>query len=398
MADIPLSWKLGIDNVSDESSLPHGTVRDCVNIDIERAGGIETRSGFASLSATRAHSLWSSPANGNAYAVIGGILSGITYNGTSLVTTSLRTLRANAPLSFDDLTDGVVCGNMNELLRIDAAGVRSLGIEDPAPPLAVAAGSGGLSAGRYAVVVTFLRGNDESGASPLALVDVAEGGGIAITLPDPVASDITTIRVYRTQPNGDVLYRANDYPAGGLMANTLGLTPLGRQCDTRFMQQLPGGQLVRYWRGHTLVARGRNLLWSESMRYGAWTPTDNFVQFPHRIRVLQPVEGGVFVGTQEGVFFLAGQTPDAWELRRTGGEPVVEGSGLKIATSQLGGERDHGGAYAALWLARNGFVIGTADGSLVEPQSKRISLPESQVAAGVGASVVHERRVLTSIN
>jgi hypothetical protein len=231
--------------------------------------------------------------------------------------TSLYALRENAPLSYDDLTDGVVAGNAAELLRIDTS-VRSLGIEDPSarrvtplhqhlvgcPPAATASWL-------HSCAATMSRAHHRWRS-----LIVTEGEGFAITLPQPSAADVTAIRVYRTQPNGDVLYRAYDYAGRHCLMLSLGFGPLGRQCDTRFMQQLPGGQIVRYWRGHVLVARGRNLLWSESMRYGAWTPTDNFVQFPHRIRVLQPVEGGVFVGTQEGVFFLV--RPDAGRVGRSG--------------------------------------------------------------------------------
>jgi hypothetical protein len=285
-----------------------------------------------------------------------------------------------------------------ELLRVDGDNVRLLGIEDPGQAAVVTAslGVGGLTAGRYAIAVTFLRGNEESGASPISFIELSEGDGLNITLPQPVATDITAIRVYRTQANSDVLYRCTDAPV--TTSITIGSGPLGRQCDTLNMRQLPGGQIVRYWRGRVLVARGRNLLFSEPMRYGIWTPTENFVQFPHTIRVMEPVEGGVFVGTQDGVVFLSGETPEAWTQRRTGGKPPVDGTGIRISASQLGGERDYGGAYVAMWLAQNGFVIGTTDGSLVEPQSKRISLPDSQVTAGVGAMVVHERRAIGSIN
>ena len=398
MAEILLSpWHLGIDHISSDTNLPMGAVRDAINVDIDRSGTIQSRAGYyRALALAGAHSVWTSEAR-NSYCVSGGVLQSLSFQDGSLSATPLPyTLEADLPLSYQDLNGEVVCANRSEILRIRADNtVVRLGVEDPSPPaLAVSAGVGGLDAGRYGVAVTFLRGVEESGLSGAAWLDVSAGDGLSVVLPQPSESDVTGIRIYRTGANGDVFYRAVDAPTGA-SPYVVGAGVLGRQTDTRFMVRMPGGHILRYWKGRLLCARGKNLLFSEPLRYGIFTPSENFVQFPHRILMVQPAEGGVFVGTKSGVTFLRGTTPSEWVAYNTGGEAPVAGTDIRIETSILKEDRDYGGAYAALWLAGNGFVVGTHDGNLVQAQAKRIRLPDT---SGAGAAVLFNRSIIAAIN
>jgi hypothetical protein len=398
MADIVLSpWLLGIDHVSDDTGLPHGAVRDAVNVDIDRNGTLASRAGYSIVQPEdRAHSLWTSGTEAT-YCVVDGELCWISYEGPmpTLDGGAIYTLALDEPLSYQDVNGDVVCANRAEILRVRDGAVVRLGVEDPSSvAVSEAAGVGGLDAGKYGVAISFLRGDEESALSGAVWCDVAAGNGLSVALPQPNEADVTGIRIYRTGANGDVLYRAVDAPLA-ISPYVVGAGPLGRQADTRFLARMPGGHIIRNWRGRLLVARGRNLLFSEPFRYGLFNPSENFVQFPHRIRMVQPVENGVFVGTQDGVVFLSGQTPGSWEQRKTGGEAPVAGTGMEIETSILGGDRDYGGAYAAAWLAGNGFVVGTSDGSLVQMQSKRIRLPDT---SGAGAVVVFNRQLIATIN
>jgi hypothetical protein len=397
MAEILLSpWRFGIDHVSTDTNLPHGAVRDAVNVDFDRAGTVQSRAGYSVVQPLAdVHSMWTSAASGQSYAVIGGALCSIQFDGVSLVSTSLYGLENDEPLSYLDLNGDVVCANRAEILRIRDGSVARLGVEDPSTPgLSQASQVGDLDAGKYGVATSFLRGSEESALSGAVWLDVSAGNGITVALPPPNDSDVTGIRIYRTGANGDEFYRAVDVPLG-IASYIVGAGVLGRQADNRFMQRLPGGHIVRYWKGRLLVARGRNLLFSSPMRYGLFTPTEDFVQLPHRIRIVQPSEGGVFVGTKAGVTFLAGTSPSDMRAVATGGEPPVAGTDMRIETSILGGDRDFGGAYAALWLAGNGFVVGTADGNLVQAQAKRIKLPST---SGAGAAVLFNRTIIAATN
>lgn len=392
MSKIPLGpWKIGIDHLSPKASSPDGAARDALNVVFDRDGGAARRPGYTlKESTTLAHSLWTSPSTGKSFCAIGATLYAVSYAG-AWVKTSLATLPSSAPLSFDDLDDDVVCGNQDGLLRIHPdLTVTTLGLARPDTPTVSAVTHGGLYPGRYAIAVALLRGFEEGPLSPAAFVDVASGGGLLVTTP----ANSSSVRIYRTQTNGDRLFSCGVAPAASQYL--IGAGEVGRVAENQHLDRLPGGGIVRHWRGLVLVARGRIIFWSEPMAYGVTDPRHNFIQFADRVTLMQPVDGGVYVGTREGVIFLSGSTPKDWSIKKTDGLPAVEGTGITSLASLFGVEAGDG--KVALWLAGNGFVIGTPEGRLIEAQAKRIRLPESQVAAGVGVAVVHDRQIIASIN
>jgi hypothetical protein len=381
-------FQLGMDNVSPEGVIPAGGVLDAVNLDFDRVGGFNRRTGRSLLLAGVIHSLWTS-LGGETFAVHNKSVSIVTRDSTR----ALFALTQDGPVSYDDLLDGVVFSGARDLCFVAPGGsVRTLGVENPGGVTVAAETYGGLLAGRYAVAVAFLRGTEESGLSTGAFVAVPFGGGLRIAVPQPTDAAVTGIRVYRTEANGDVFYRVADIPKG-LPSYLLGTTDVGRQADNQFLERLDPGQIVRYWNGRVLVARGSTLLYSQPMRYGLFDRRHDFAQFPHRITLMQPVEGGVFVGTKAGVSFLAGGEPAAWVVKPTGGQPPIAGTGTSVDADQLGGDAR---GRLALWVARNGFVLGTPDGAILEPQKDRIRIPPEQWN-GTGAVCINGRKVVASI-
>ena len=149
--------------------------------------------------------------------------------------------------------------------------------------------------------------------------------------------------------------------------------------------------MVRYWRGRLLVARGTTLYFSQPLRYGLGDPRTDFVQEAHKITLLEPVENGVFVGTKAGVFFYAGTSPKDWARTKTGALAPIAGTGTKVPSSVFGGRlAEMLQGDVALWLSTNGYVIGTNDGQIVQPQSSRIRLN-----ANAGSTVLHDRQLIT---
>lgn len=397
MADIPLSAPvIGIDNVSPEYSLPIGAVRDAVNVDIASDGSWERRRGTTLASAGGCHSLWTSP-SGRSFGVRNGSVCSLSISGTAVTFTPIFALDLDAPVSYDEMNSSVVACNRGGLWEILEGGTaRRLSLPRPPAPALTANAFGGLHAGRYAVAVSLLRGDEEGALSPSSFVDVAANGGVTVSLPIGLPSDVTDVRIYRTGPNGDVLMRAQDVPAG-LTVFALGTQDLGRAADHQFLEPMPGGDFVSQWRGRLLVANGKTMRVSQPLRYGLTDPRTDWVQFPKRIDVMVGVEGGVYVGTSDGAIFLDGATPSEWKQVQKSARRVVRGSSLRVRADLLGGDSP-GDRWVAVWLAENGFVMGGPDGQLVEQQAKRIRLPSSETAAGVAAAVVHDRQIIASIN
>lgn len=393
MTDLVLGpWAVGIDHVSSDTKLPKGAAHDAVNGNFNREGEFVRRGGYALLlAASGIHSVWTSPVTGLTFCAQGAQLCSITTGaGGSLNVTALDDTGSTAPMSFCDLNGDVVYANTGKIGMVRDVVAMPLALPTSAAPAITAIATGGLVAGTYGVGVALLTdAGGESALSELTFIDVPEGGGLSFTF----ASSSARRLVYRTDPNGDMVYHAASIP-GVLTSYLLGNGQLGRLAETMNLEALPGGQIVRTWRGRTLVARGNVVLFSEPMRYGLFSPREGFVQFAHRVTLLEPVEGGIFVGTTTGVVFLQGSKPSEFSVKGTSGQPPYEGSGITAPASAFGGEIGSSDNRVAAWLAPNGFVIGTASGQLVETQNTRIAIPDS--GATQARSFVHERR-LTSI-
>lgn len=79
-------------------------------------------------------------------------------------------------------------------------------------------------------------------------------------------------------------------------------------------------------------------------------------------------------------------------VRKTARAPVP-GSAILVDADTLGGELSQGGGATAVWLAENGYVVGTATGQLVELHSGVMR----GISAQSGTSVVLERRLITAV-
>jgi hypothetical protein len=388
MSEIALSaYSVGIDQLSDETALRPGAVRDAVNVDFDGHGLARRRPGATRIEAGRFHSLWRGKSA--AYCVRNDELCRVSAAGVQ----SIFTLSNSAHLYFTELADRVVVSNMGwigEILPDDT--VRGLGVEDGSLSDVQADLVGGLAAGRYAVAVSSLRDHEEGGLSRPKFVEVPEGGGIRLIFPMQNDSETTGVRIYRTLPYGDVLYHSIDF-AAGLTSLLIGNTPIGRAADNSALRRTLPGNFVCTWRGHLLLARGRTVYFTVPLRYGLYSPRTGFVQEGSTIRMIAPVDGGVFVGTRAGVVFYRGNNPKEWSRTELGAAPPIPGTYRSIDTSFLNPEFQIGStAQAALWLSPAGYVVGLPDGSLVQPHARRMAL-----SAQHGHTAVYDRRAVTLV-
>lgn len=370
-----------MDMISDEHKLPSDNrgrrvaARDAVNGMFSREGHFSSRPGFRRVSSSVAHSF------GPDVCVSGGELCRVDASGTL---TALHTLAADMRVSYAQVNGETVFSSLAEIGVIGASGVRPLATPTPAQPQAAADTAGGLFGGRYGVAMSIIANGQESATGPAAFVTVPEGGGILVeNIP-------AGARLYRTAHNGTEFYRAQDFPAGASVA-LLGKQHPGKKADTRHLDPLPPGEFVRYWRGRLLTARGRFIFFSEPMRYGLHCRRTGFVQMPGKVRWIEPVEGGIFVGQPDGVLFLRGSEPKELQVERTGAAVPVYGASTSIKPDLLGFEERPAGD-CAVWLSEHGFTLGLPTGQVIAPQAPRIRLSASR-----GEIAVNDRRLIAIV-
>lgn len=393
-------WPLGIDMLSTDENFPtdrNGSIlslRDSLNGDFTREGWWQTRPGLQRrLAQEGLHSLWGSNDGADTFGVRSGELVRVLVDGDSVTLSTIATLLSDQPVDFALLNGEIVFSSLAQIGVIGAGDiVRPLSVPNGELPAMAVTAAGGLAAGRYSAAISFVdaRG-EEGGLSPLATVNVQEGGGIRLTFPVAPAG-IQLAKVYRTEANGGMLRLAATAPLA-MGTYLLGAGQLGRPAETQFLRAMRPGAMVRQWNGRLLTGRGSTLCISEPMRYGLYSPRHGFVQFPAPIAFIEGVDGGIYVGLAgRSVAFLRGSTPKEFTMRESGAKPVPRSSVLVQSNIldpglQLGGD-------VALWLSEKGYVIGSADGQLLEQQANRIRL-----SAGVsGRTAVFDRRVLTIVN
>lgn len=372
-------WLGGINNVADQTDLlgtrtaPIDYLRDAVNIDLDSSGKPAMRPGYRLLAGGRWHSAWSEEGMTTAFAVRDGVLVLLRSYGGTVESTPLAEV-GNDPVSYTYMNGEVYWSNPG------AAGVTSLdgrvrdwGLPQAPPPLASASATGGLLAGTYRVSMTYRNAQgEESGASESISVEVAAGGGILVQtfwLPEGCRAVL-----YRSEVNGGVLYQAGTTGVGAL---TLGAGTVGRQLDTQFMEQMPTGRIVRAYRGRIYMALdgelSDTLVYSRPLRYGLYKPTEDYVRMGAPISFVEPVDGGLYVGTRDRTYFLAGDDPTKFQQVPVDLYGAVPYASMRCMGSNFGD--DVSGTVAVWWNQRGHMAVGTGTGGVLFPTKERFTMP-----------------------
>lgn len=394
MADVRLMPLAGINTVAEDAALMRGGdsprlhVRDAVNVDISPAGKLSLRPGMAQVSPVHYRNLWRSPLHGDLFGTLGDQWVKIEPSGWTHE--ALATV-GEGDISHAELNNLVCVSAPIGIFTFDGVSAKRLVLGTPAAPL-VLSGAGSLHAGNYGAAVAWLRGSLESATSAIAFADVGEGGALDITLPLCLDPSVTGVRLYLTRQNGGELLLAGDHSLTSPTIHIPLLPELGRAAQFRHLSPMPPGKYLGVWRGRLLVAQANVLRWSEAMAYHLHDDRHGFVQMPQRITFVQPVDGGIWVGQGDHVAFLEGNEPGNLSLQRKASKPPVPGSAI-TATADVAGAASQGGQAVAIWLAENGYVIGTATGQVIEPHAGALS----GITGQAGTSVVLDRRVITAL-
>jgi hypothetical protein len=395
MKPFPMMPLAGIDNASPEDDrLQVGGVerrnylRDAINVDISATGRARLRKGLRKVSGQPLACLWQSPLHGDVFAVLGD--QWVNVDVSSWTSTPLATIgRGNA--SHLVLNNLVLVAGADGIFQFDGQGARRFTLDTPPAPL-VEAGAGSLVGGAYGVSLGWLRGAMESPLSPMTQCKVGAGGALQVTLPLCLDPAVTGVRLYLTRPDGGELLRGEDYPIGMPTVDIALLPQLGAAPQFQHMEPMPTGQHFGLWRGRLVSARANVLRFSEALAYHVHDPRHGFVQMPQRITFLHPVDGGLWVGQVDHVAFLAGAAPDELQMIRKTGKAPVPGSAVAV-DAETAGEASGGGAAVVAWLAENGFVLGTADGGVIEKQAKRLR----GIVGSRATSIVFANRLMTAV-
>lgn len=332
-----------------------------VNVDLNDAGKLARRSGYAqTMAASGVHSLFASRDGSVILVVVGDTIRKVAADGAS--TTQLGSgLTVGARMSYAEGINRIYHCNGHQNGVYENGAVRGWGLRRAAAP-ELAATAGVLPAGKYAVVCTYVANDgQESGAGTGTEITLANEGGIAVTLVASANSRVNQIRVYCTTADGAQFFLAGVADNADATFNIEGpQSRLQRPLTTQFYDRAPVGHLCAVYRGRAYVAVGDRLHYSSPFGLELFRETD-YIAMGSRIRMIAPTLDGIYAGTDDGVYWLAGNAPEQFTVIRAGAAPFEGG----LTYAQPSRFEGMSGEYQIpVWLSEDGVTVGSPGGSL----------------------------------
>lgn len=361
-----IKFPQGVNNRDREYAVPDSALRECVNMDVTRDGGLLSRKGIRLITDGDCHSLFTHPSGRFVLLVKNGALNRLV--GSTL--TSL--VNVDGPVSYVVLNDDVYWSSNSGIGQIKANGEIGLwGMATPPVPQATGISNGGLFAGTYQVAMTAIHSTGiESGALDTVAIEVPSGGGIQVVAP---SSSGVRFAVYLTSANGgqEELRLATMIDPGTTVL--IGPQPLGKLLESLFaVRPLPSQQLIHH-KGRLWAASG-NVVWFTSDRSPHWLfPNTGYYLFESTVTMLGAAEDGVYVGTCDKTYYLQGSDPYNMTQRQVSSVGAAANSVSEIPFDILLSEGSFPSRQCAWWDTEGFLCIGKPGGIVVRPTKSRFS-------------------------
>jgi len=331
----------GINNVLKPENTPPEFLKEAVNVDIDKAGNIHKRDGYSLVSAGNYQSIW---ANGDlCYAVKDNDLIRINADYTE------STLKPDTgALDFTELNGLIYFTSDTANGVIDNGVVREWGIDIPNPPT-LSKVSGLLPAGDYQVTYTWIRPDGmESGAPVASVITVPDSSGISVTI--PVSG--YDARVYASNHNGTELFYSGDSQSGMKFFIT-SVSKLSNPLKMFNLARAPYGETPAYFKGRVYICDGNSVWYSEPLQYEHFNLDSNYLDMEHKVIGLMPVDDGMWIATEGGLYFAFGTNPFNLMLKEAA--VMVKGTNAVIPMSYL---KQSTGYFVAITTDKGVFLLG----------------------------------------
>lgn len=151
---------------------------------------------------------------------------------------------------------------------------------------------------------------------------------------------------------------------------------------------------LEFYKGRIFCSLGDVLWFSEPFAWDWFDMASNWIQFRGNIRFLKASYGstdrdsdGIYVGTDYGVEFLEGDTPDKFSREQVSDSAPVYGTAVRAEAARVAGG---GTGKVVFWTAQNGIWVGRANGQAECVTKDRLKLP----SALFGSAVYHDGKYL----
>lgn len=364
----------GINNVLPPHRLGKADLTVARDVDIGLTGEITRRGGYAEVSDQCHKNLWQ--AQGFMLATCGSALTAIHPDGARHVIHPAlgpeRVWYCNLPDGRATYTNGLIHGVTDGLTGTERSvpTPESLGVSDVA--------FGALHPGQYRYHLTYVRQSDRLEGPAISSPPLAfDHGGLRLDgLP---VRDGYAINVYLSGLNGEGAYLAGS-TTGGSFEYVGGNAALVLPCRTLSARAFPVGTITAFWRGRVLVAVD-DVLWASRPNAPHLSDWRDFKALGGPITAVQPVDDGIYVGTEQDLIWLGGTSWDALVHMPTQCGPVVPGSGVAAPGDKIKLGDGSGAGRAMLCIAGGEIVAGFNGGQTTSLTAQRYRITAAEVCA-----------------
>jgi hypothetical protein len=388
MKNVTLQGWRGIDTKSAPESLLSVPVKDAplvdlleaVNVDIDDSGNLRRRDGQTiKVAGQGVHSLWAS--GDLCLYMIGGELFRLNTDYTS---SSLALGFSGQPMSYIEIDDVVYCTDAFGCVAVKNGVARGWGIPVSEADVTGSAAGGNMERGIYLFAMTLVREDGlESGTGLAKRIDLNDNGGIVFSWAIPSDPWIAEVNLYLTQPNGEkLMLAATANVMDGSYLYTGGQRSL--ELATQWLDAVPSGQALVLYRGRIYIAKGDLIYATAALGYEYCDRRDYRAIDGTEVRMMAAVQGGLWIGTKNGVYFMSGQDFKTNSLDKKISAGVIKGSLVMADGQVVTGNQQLAGMLVALFATEQGVVIGLPDGSMQQMTVDRFTM----LAADSGAAVL----------
>lgn len=387
---------LGVDVLSDETAMGDRVVREAANVDLGRSGVFSRREGYTRVvTGDDFHSLAYLPQRG--WTVVARRDRLYRLDPVSYDLTLLASLDSAHPLRYAEYNGNFYFSSRTTCGWVPAGETvpQRTGVPTPYVSPGLSLGNGALPAGTYGAVITLedARG-EEGGATAVQTIELPAAGGILLSGLPQLAG--WAVNAYLTSADGEVLYHAARFPA--VFSSYLLTQPaVGRVCSTQFLTPLPAGEFLCWHAGRLYTAIGDALAFSQPMRPHLSDPAHDRIPF-QAISFIESVGSGIFVGDARGVWFLAGEDPSKFAMRRVSPAQAVHGSSVLAEGRHFPEKKAPADEPVALWLSAVGYMLGRSDGQVVELEPDRVRIPSPLTGRSAFLLRKGMKQVVTPVN
>jgi hypothetical protein len=213
-----------------------------------------------------------------------------------------------------------------------------------------------------------------------------------------VRSGLSKGRPMSFTDTGEATFYANGVENGFIAGGVSSVWPIGTYSgpDTNYsFTSAPVGNHIAFKRGGLMLIAVGAILWINHLPYnfGLYNLRSGFVSFPSAIRMICPMESGVFISDQTRTYFLRGTSWFDFVQVAAADYPALEWSlatdvvKLKDIGMDMPGE-------GRIWASTEGICLGMEDGTVTNLTRRKIEYPKGHVQ---GACLIKDTKVIHTV-